>query len=69
MLFQNILATLYIVYIGLLLFISYEMHLVELCCSKSVSLLRRLSLQHASRAGQTIIILMTMTRTVIYITL
>ncbi len=28
-LFQNILATLYIVYIGLLLFISYEMHLVE----------------------------------------
>ncbi len=37
-LFQNILATLYVVYIGLLLFISYEMHLVELRCSKSASL-------------------------------
>ncbi len=28
----------YIVYIGLLFFISYEMHLVELRCSKSASL-------------------------------
>ncbi len=37
-LFQNILYALYIVYIGLLLFISYELHLVELCCSKSASL-------------------------------
>ncbi len=37
-LFQNILAALYIVCIGLLLFNLYEMHLVELRCSKSASL-------------------------------
>ncbi len=36
-LFQNVLAALYIVY-RLLLFILYEMHLVELCCSKSATL-------------------------------
>ncbi len=37
-LFRIIFAALYIVYIGLLLFISYGMHLVELRCSKSASL-------------------------------
>ncbi len=39
-LFQNILAALYIVYIGLIVIISYAMHLVELPSSKSASLVR-----------------------------
>ncbi len=66
------LAALYIVYIGLLLL--SRMRCIWLSCAAVKvlhcrRLLQWLSLQHSSWAGQTTIILMTMTRTVIYITL